>query len=204
MTLGLFLTVAALHVLAAISPGPAFVVALRVAVAEGFRPALGVAFGFGLGAAIYAAAALVGLAALFAVAPVALNILKWAGAAFLLWLAVQMWRHARDPMPAVEVDRMPRGALSAVWLGLMTQLANPKAAVFFGAVFAGLVPPETSPVILAALLAVILVHETLWYALVARVFSAAPARSVYARAKAGIDRAFGGLLAALGAKIAIG
>lgn len=204
MTLGLFLTVVALHVAAAISPGPAFVVSVRVAVREGFRPALGAAFGFGLGAAIWAAAALAGLAALFAIAPVALTALKWVGAVFLLWLAVQMWRHSREPMPVAEVGAMPRSVSAAIRLGLMTQLANPKAAVFFGAVFAGLVPPDTSPAVLLALLAAILINETLWYGLVARLFSAPQARAVYARIKTGIDRAFGGLLAALAAKIAIG
>jgi threonine/homoserine/homoserine lactone efflux protein len=204
MTPTLFLTVIALHVMAAISPGPSFVVSVRVAVSEGFRPALGVAFGFGLGASIWAGAALAGLAALFAVAPLALSVLKWLGAAFLLWLAVQMWRHAREPIATPELGAMPRGILSAIRLGLTTQLANPKAAVFFGAVFAGLVPPDTPLPVLGALLAAILVNETLWYAVVARLFSAARARAVYARIKTGIDRAFGGLLAALAAKIAIG
>jgi len=204
MTPLVFLTIAALHLMAAISPGPSFVVALRVALREGFRPALGLAAGLGLGAGIWAAAALAGLAAILAVAPAALSALKLAGAAFLLWLAIGIWRRARDPMLAPDAARLPRGMAAAVRLGLLTQLANPKPAVFFGAVFAGLVPSDTSPAIVAALIAVVILNETLWYAVVARLFSNPPARTAYARLKTGIDRAFGGMLAALSATLATG
>ena len=64
MTLAAFLTVAALHLVAAISPGPAFVMTLRTAVTQGFRPSVGLAAGLGLGAVIWAVAALAGLALL--------------------------------------------------------------------------------------------------------------------------------------------
>lgn len=204
MTAGLFLSVAALHLLAAISPGPAFVVAVRVAVREGFRPAIGLAFGLGLGAAVWAAAALAGLAAVLAVAPAALTALKLGGALFLIWLAIGMWRHASDPLPPVELDAIPRSIASALRFGILTQLANPKPAVFFGAVFAGLVPQGTPLFVIAALLVVIILNEALWYILVGRLFSSARARDAYSRLKSGIDRAFGGLLAALAAKLAIG
>jgi len=204
MTPALFLAVLALHLMAAISPGPAFVVSVRVAVRDGLRPALGLAVGIGIGSAVWAMAALAGLAARFAVAPTALVALRWIGAAYLAWLAVQMWRHARDPLGTADADTLPRSGVAAFRLGLLTQLANPKTAVFFGAVFAGMVPLATPVAVLAALLACIAINETLWYAVVARVFSAARARAVYARMKTGVDRVFGGLLAALAAKIATG
>ncbi len=204
MTLALFVSVAALHLMAAISPGPAFVMAVRVAVREGLRPALGLALGLGIGAAIWAAAALGGLAAVFAVAPAALAALKLAGAAFLAWLAIGMWRHARDPLPLPDHAALPRSMVGAVRLGIATQLANPKPAVFFGAVFAGLVPPATPVAVVAGLILVVLVNEAIWYAAVARVFASASARAAYGRLKATIDRAFGGILAALAAKLALG
>jgi len=198
MTAAAFLTIVALHLLAAISPGPSFVVAVRTAAAEGFRVAAALALGFGLGAVIWALAALMGLAVLFAVVPALFTALKVAGAAFLMWLAWQSIRHARDPLPEAVVAAVPRSWLAAVRLGLVTQLANPKPAVFFGAVFVGLVPPGTSVLWLALVLAVILVNETLWYVLVARLFSAGRARAAYGRFKVWIDRTFGGVLAAMG------
>lgn len=203
MTLGAFLTVAAVHLAAAMSPGPSFVVSLRTAAAEGFRPAVALAVGYGLGAALWAFAALAGLALLFQLAPALFTTLRVAGAIFLIYLAVQMWRHAREPLPE-NAGGTPRSAASAVRLGLTTFAANPKTAVFFGAIFAGLIPAGTHWPALALLLAVIFCNETLWYILVARVFSLPRARELYGRAKAWIDRTFGGLLALLGLRIAIG
>ena len=202
MTLTAFLSVAAIHLLAAISPGPSFVVAVRTAAAEGFRTAAALAAGFGLGAVIWALAALTGLALLFELAPSLLTAAKVVGGLILLWIAVQTWRGAAEPVSAPEDGSPPRSVAGAVRLGLLTQLANPKPAVFFGAVFVGLVPADASPGALALLLGVIFVNETLWYVLVARLFSLGRARSAYAAAKRWIDRAFGGLIAALGLRIA--
>jgi threonine/homoserine/homoserine lactone efflux protein len=203
MTTGVFLAILLIHLAAAISPGPAFVVSVRTAAAEGFRPAAGLALGVGLGSAAWALAALAGLGLLFELAPALLTALKIAGGLFLVWIAVATWRHADDPLPQPEAGALPRGVASAVRLGLLTQLANPKTAVFFGAVFIGLVPPDAPTWSLALLLLAIGIDETLWYLVVARLFSLARARAAYGRAKRWVDRAFGGLMAALGARIAI-
>jgi threonine/homoserine/homoserine lactone efflux protein len=202
MTAAAFLSILLIHLLAAMSPGPSFAVTVRTAAAEGFRPAAAFAFGLGLGALTWALAALLVLAILFEVAPLALTALKLAGGLFLIWIAIATWRHADAPLPEAAPDAVPRSLASAVRFGLFTQLANPKVAVFFGAVFVGLVPPGTGWPTLALLLAVILADETLWYLLVARVFSLARARAAYAAAKRWVDRAFGGLIAAFGLKIA--
>ena len=202
MTLGTFLVILGIHLGAVISPGPSFVIAVRTAAAEGFAAASGVALGLGLGALTWALGALTGLALLFEVAPVLLVVMKLVGACALFWIGWQTWRHAADPMPAPDMGRPPRDVVSAVRLGLVTQLANPKPAIFFGAVFIGLVPPDATLPALALLLVAILAQETLWYVLVARAFSLSRARAGYARAKAWIDRAFGGLIFALGLRIA--
>lgn len=206
MTLAAFIGIALIHLAAAISPGPSFVVSVRTAAAEGLKPAVGLAFGFGLGAVIWALAALLGLAVLFEIAPAFLTALKVVGGAFLLFIAWKTIRHARDPLPVPDAAlpaALPRTWVSAVILGLTTQIANPKPAVFFGAVFVGLVPPATPAPVLALLLAVIFIQETAWYILVARLFSLSRTRSAYGRFKIHVDRTFGGLIAALAAKIAL-
>jgi len=203
MTLAAFLTIAVFHLLAAISPGPSFVVALRTAAAEGFRPAFGLAIGFGAGAVIWATAALAGLALLFQIVPGLFTGLKIAGGLFLLWIAFVTWRHAREPMPETAPGALPTRLGTAVLKGLAVQLSNPKPAIFFGAVFVGLVPPDTPLPVLALVMAVIFIDETLWYVLVARLFSLPRPRALYARMKAGIDRTFGVLLAGLGIRIAL-
>jgi len=204
VTAAAFLSIALIHLMAAISPGPSFVMTVRTAASDGLRAALGVAAGLGTGAIVWALAALFGLHLLFQLAPALLLAFKLAGAAFLLWIALQTWRHAREPLPAPGVAATARGALGGFRLGLLTQLSNPKPAVFFGAVFVGLVPPGSSAAALALLLLVLFVDETLWYALVARVFSLDRARAAYGRAKASVDRVFGGLIALFGLRIALG
>jgi threonine/homoserine/homoserine lactone efflux protein len=114
-----------------------------------------------------------------------------------------MWRHAAEPLVMEDRGGVPRSATSAFRLGLLTQLANPKPAVFFGAVFVGTVPPGTTLPWMGALLLMILANELVCVLAVARAFSFETPRRAYVRLKAGIDRTFGGLLALLGAKIAL-
>ncbi len=202
MTTAAFFTVVLIHIMAAISPGPAFVVSVKLAASEGFKAAAALAIGFGLGAAIWAAAAMAGLALVFELVPQLFVALKVLGAAFLIFIAVMMWRHASAPLPRLD-NIAPRSASAAFRLGLVTFLTNPKSAVFFGAVFVGLVPADTPWITRAALLGLIFMNETLWYLLVARLFSLAGPRAAYARAKAWIDRAFGTLIAGFGLKIGL-
>ncbi|OSQ48587.1 LysE family translocator [Marivita geojedonensis] len=202
MSAAAILSIALIHLAAAMSPGPSFVVAARTAVSEGFGTATALAFSFGLGAALWAAAAMAGLALVFELMPQLFTALKVIGGAFLIFIAIQMWRHAREPLPEAA-DLHPRSAGSAVWFGFVTFAANPKTAVFFGAVFVGLVPSETPLAIRALLLAIIFTNETLWYILVARFFSLPHARTLYTRLKTAIDRMFGGLIALFGLRIAM-
>ncbi|TCP62021.1 threonine/homoserine/homoserine lactone efflux protein [Rhodovulum bhavnagarense] len=202
MTAAAFLSVCAIHLLAAMSPGPSFVVSARTAATEGFRTAAALAVGFGLGAALWAGAAMAGLALLFELVPALFVAMKILGAAFLLFIATMMWRHARAPLPEAG-SLHPRSLAAAVRFGFLTFASNPKTAVFFGAVFVGLVPAEAPLAARAALIAVIFCNETLWYLVVARLFSLARARVAYAQIKTTLDRGFGALIAAFGIKIAL-
>lgn len=204
MTLAAFATIIAIHLMAVMSPGPSFVLAIRTAASEGFRVAVPLAVGFGVGAVVWAGAALGGLALVFDILPQLFQGMKIIGGLFLLWIAYQIWRHAPDPLPDHSAQTTPRSSASAFRLGFLTFATNPKPAVFFGAVFVGVVPPDTPPLWLAAILAAIFVNETLWYIAVARIFSTRRARDAYGRAKIWVDRVFAGLIAAFGAKITLG
>ena len=202
MTIGALLAIYFVQLAAAISPGPAILMAARIGLREGFARGAWLSVGIGLGACFWAAAALFGLSVLFKVAPALLTGLKFAGAAYLMWIALQIWRHAPEPL-AEGAAVTARSDLGLLWLGLSTQLANPKPAVMFSAIFVGTVPPGTPLVVLIALLTVVFLNETLWNILVARIFSLDRTRAGYLRLKGGIDRTFGGLLAILGVKIAV-
>lgn len=195
MTLAAFMAVALLHLLTAISPGPAVILSARTGLTEGVRTGAFLAAGIGAGAVVWAAAALFGLAVVFQAAPALLWTLKVVGAAYLLWLGYHMWRDARTPLDTNTAGRPPRTPLAAFRLGLLTQLANPKPAVLFSAIFIGTVPPATPLWIYGALLVVVFLNESIWNTLVARVFALERSRTVYISLKTIIDRSFGGLLA---------
>ena len=201
MTLAAFLTVALMHLMAAISPGPAVLMSARIGLTEGLRSGVFVAAGIGIGGVVWASAALFGLNLVFQAAPALLWALRLGGAGYLLWMAWGLWRAADQPIEASDAAA-PRGVLAAFRLGLWTQLSNPKPAVLFSAVFLGTVPQGTQVWVYAALLTVVFVNETVWNIAVARIFSFNRARHAYISLKSVIDRVLGGLLALLGIKIA--
>ena len=202
MTLTAFLAVAFLHLMAAISPGPAVLMSARTGVTEGLRTGFFLATGIGIGGVIWAMAALFGLNLVFQAAPALLYALKIAGGLYLIYMAWGMWKTADQPLDMAETSRPPRTALSAFRLGLITQLANPKPAVLFSAIFVGTVPPHTPAWVYAALLLVVFLNETIWNTVVARIFSFNRSKAAYISLKSIIDRCFGGMLAILGLKIA--
>jgi threonine/homoserine/homoserine lactone efflux protein len=202
MTLAAFLAVCLLHLMAAISPGPAVLMSARTGVTEGLRTGVFLATGIGIGGVIWAMAALFGLNLVFQAAPALLWVLKIAGGLYLIHMAWAMWQGADQPLVMTD-SRPPRSALSAFRLGLITQLANPKPAVLFAAIFVGTVPQGTPLWVYAALLTVVFLNETLWNTLVARLFSFERSKATYISLKTLIDRSFGSLLALLGVKIAL-
>jgi threonine/homoserine/homoserine lactone efflux protein len=202
MTLGALATVWFVHLLAAASPGPAILMAARTGVTQGFLTGMWLSFGIGVGALFWAVAALFGMATLFHLAPSLLWAFKICGGVFLCWIAFQMWRHAAEPfeMPAEGVT--PRSPRSAFRLGVLTQLSNPKPAVFFGAVFVNTIPAGTGLPWIGLILVLVLLNELACTLIVARAFSLDRPRRAYQRFKLYIDRSFGGILALLGIKIA--
>lgn len=203
MTLAGFTAAWAMHFLAAASPGPAILMAARTGVTQGMRTGIFMAVGLGLGALVWACAALFGLAMVFKAAPALLWTFKIAGGLFLCRMAWKMWKHADDPLEMPVTGHLPQTAFAALKLGVTTQLANPKPAIFFGAVFVGTVPPGTAPWVVVLLLLAVFLNEMVCNVTVARIFSFPAPRRTYLRFKSTIDRSFAGLLAVLGVKIAV-
>jgi len=199
--------VGAAHLLATISPGPSFLMVARAAVGQSRAAGLMAALGMGLGSLVWALAALFGLDLLFRAAPWLYLAMKLLGAGFLLFIAVQLWRHAgRSPIEAPSSAGspsrgLPQGRLRSLRLGLLTQLSNPKVAVFFGSIFVTLLPPERPSWVTPALLTIVFANELLWFAMVACAFSVARLRAGYLALKRWIDRLAGAFLAALGLRL---
>ena len=186
----------------AISPGPSFVMVLRTSIALSRSDGLAAAIGMGLGGAVFGTAALLGLTALFAQVEWLYMVLKLAGGAYLIYLAIRIWRGAREPVAipltaAFKSNSLPRSFSVA----LMTQLSNPKTAVAYASVFAALLPPAVPAWMIFALPPLIFLIETSWYAVVSFVFSSDRPRSAYVKAKAWIDRVTAVVIGGLGLRL---
>jgi threonine/homoserine/homoserine lactone efflux protein len=148
LTLGTF---ALASFLIELTPGPNMAWLVLLTLSEGRRPGFAAVLGVALGLAVVGVAAAFGLAALIANSPVLWHTLRWAGVAFLLWLAWEGWRGAEEDDGASH--RMV--PLAAFRRGLVTNLLNPKAALFYVAVVPGFVeagaPPLPQALILSSL-----------------------------------------------------
>jgi len=195
------LGLAFVHLLAVASPGPSTVLVVQTA-AVSRRGGLIAAFAMMLGAVAWAAAALYGLQALFTHFAWLYLVFRIAGGLFLIWLAVMIWRHARDPLPEIAAPA-PGGDGRIFVRALLLQLSNPKIMVFFGSIFLSILPQDLPGWMQAAVLALVAFDEFTWFALLALMFSGNTARAFYRRAKFWLDRIMGGALALLGLRLAL-
>ena len=116
------------------TPGVDLAFTLLSTLKGGVRAGLAAAAGIGAGCVIHTLAAAFGLAALLAASSAAFSIVKWAGAAYLLWLAIGMLRQgfARATSEAgTAASAPPRSAASLFRQGFTTNVLNPKVALFF-------------------------------------------------------------------------
>ena len=179
-----------------ITPGPALMLLLKTTLTGG--RAAGVATGVGLAcvAALWTAAALLGLDIVFELFPAAYVAVKTLGAAYLIYIAWTMWRDARAPLTA-----SPDAQARAFRSGLILNLTNPKSVLFAGAVLVVIFPPDLTPGAKALIVGNHLVVEVLAYGLFAWLAGAPAVGRGYLRLKPHFDRAAGAAMGALGLRL---
>lgn len=198
------ITIAAAISLAAMSPGPSFLMVARTALGVSRRSGLAAALGMGIGAALFAILGLLGLRALLAAVPALHLGLKLLGGVYLLYLGFRIFRSATAPL-AMDTRGDLAESAPGFWryfsLGFFTQISNPKTAVVYASIFVSLLPREIPWSLGVGLALLILLIEGGWYALVALGLSAERPRALYISGKTTIDRLTGGVMALLGAKL---
>ncbi|HET7595097.1 MAG TPA: LysE family transporter [Stellaceae bacterium] len=199
-----FLSILGALALGAISPGPSFVFVARTSLALSRRDGTAAALGMGAGGVIFAGLALFGLQAVLARVAWVYAALRLAGGVYLLYLAFRLWYGAAEPIVVPSgAERRAPDSLRSFWLGLATQLSNPKAAIVYGSIFAALLPPAPPAWIFVALPPAVMLIEIGWYTIVAVTFSSERPRAAYLRGKRWIDRAAGAVMGALGLRLVV-
>jgi homoserine/homoserine lactone efflux protein len=120
-----------------IVPGPIVTLVISTGATQGMRAALTTVAGTTLGNALLLTAIAFGLHWVLANAVILFEILRWGGAAYLIWLGFQAWRHAGKSGPALA----PRGRVHFT-RGLLVALSNPKTTVFFTAFLPQFIDPK--------------------------------------------------------------
>ena len=202
MTASLFtlVTIGIVQLLAVISPGPSFLITAQTAVARSRLDGMKIALGLGGGTLVWSTAALLGLNVIFRLHHWLFVGMKVAGALFLLWIAIQIFRHAKAPIEMSEGNGAAARRNPFV-RGFLTQISNPKVAVFFGSIFVAMLPQSVPAWMILALIAIVTLNEIVWYSLVALCFGSGPVRRFYLGAKKWIDRVTGLFLGALSLRI---
>lgn len=178
------------------SPGPAMLMALRTTLVEGRMAGILTGLGLGTIAAAWTGAALLGLDVIFTLFPWAYMTLKFVGAAYLIYLAVSIWREANTPLDTAAPARR-RPFVS----GMLVNLANPKSVLFASAVLVVIFPRDMGLAQKALIVGNHMLVEYAAYTIFAVALSTRAARDGYLRLKPLFDRIAAGVLAALGLKL---
>ncbi|RIA35016.1 threonine/homoserine/homoserine lactone efflux protein [Ectopseudomonas oleovorans] len=124
-----------------LTPGPNMIYLISRSICQGRKAGVISLLGVILGFLVHMFAAALGITALFLAIPIAYDLLKWAGAAYLLYLAWQAVRPgARSPFEAQQLPADPPSRL--LLMGFLTNVLNPKIAVFYLSIFPQFVSPE--------------------------------------------------------------
>jgi RhtB (resistance to homoserine/threonine) family protein len=201
-----FSKVALAHLLAVASPGPDFAIVLRQSLHHGRRTATWTSLGVGAAITLHVMYSLLGLGLLLQRSPLVFAVVKYLGAAYLAWIGVQALRSGPratltpEGVPVVT----PVPTARAAWLtGFLTNALNPKATLFFVALFVTVINPATPVFIQAGYGAWMVAVTTGWFCLVATVFTRESVRAVFLRHGHWVDRGLGAVFIVFAVSLAL-
>lgn len=201
-----FIGLATAHFLAVVAPGPDFAVIVSQSVRHGRRIGLLTALGIGCGISVHLAYTLLGMGALLHASPSLALAARLLGGIYLLYLAFKLLRaKPAPPVLAESADDSPRLGRPSAWkafaFGFLTNATNPKAPLFFLAIFTTLVSSDT-PLHIQTLYGIWMCSVNAgWFALVSLLFSHARIRAGFIRIGHWFERFMGLILAALAARL---
>ncbi len=170
MELTAWISLATLCILGAMTPGQSFIIILKHAIIGGRLNGLIASLGHGLGVMLYAIATVVGLAVIIQETPWLFDVIKYTGAAFLVWLAYNALT-AKASSARFSSEETNITLKESFTEGLMISFLNPKLAIFFLALFSQFVDDTAIWQQNIIMVATVTGIDTLWYCLVALVLS---------------------------------
>ena len=201
----LFFTVALVHLVALMSPGPDFFFVSQTAVSRSRKEAMMGVFGITCGVMVWSGVALLGLNLILEKMAWLHNVIMVGGGLYLCWMGYQMLRGALKKQetsaeePHVELATSGRSFMK----GLLTNLANPKAIIYFGSVFSLFVGDSVGAGARWGIFVLIALETFAWFTVVASLFALPAMRRGYQRLAKWIDGVAGALFAGFGIHLII-
>ncbi len=187
--------------LAAGSPGPATLAIAGTSMSSGRRSGLALASGVTTGSFIWSVSAAFGLGALMAANAWVFEVIRYVGAGYLAWLAVKSARSAWLGNKLVAKTMALATPRRAYAKGLALHLTNPKAVLFFGALYAIGVPPGTPPSELITVILAVGIQSAVMFHIYAMIFSSKPMTAAYTSAKRWFEGVFALAFGAIAFKV---
>jgi RhtB (resistance to homoserine/threonine) family protein len=185
-----------------VTPGPDMALVLRNTFVRGRRAGLLTSMGILCGNLVHITYSMLGIGLLISRSIVAFSVLKYASAAYLIYLGITSFRSGARTLDAEAVAGLPRERAS-FGEGFVNNILNPKGALFYLGVFTTLINPGTSAsTMLALVLSMMLVSTSFWLVFV-YTLDRQTIRALIERSQKTVDRLFGVVLCLLGIRVAL-
>jgi len=199
-----FLAIAIAHLFAVASPGPDFAIVTRQSVMAGTRIGIWTSLGVGAGILVHVSYCILGVALLLTRYEQLFNLMKLLAAGYLCFLGVQSIRESLRPQQAVSntvsVSAEPSRAF---WSGFLTNGLNPKATLFFLALFTVVIDIETPTSVQIAYGLYLALATFAWFAMLSTVLGRQQVRDFMLRAGVWFERGMGIILILLAIQIVV-
>ncbi|RPH26124.1 LysE family translocator [Buttiauxella warmboldiae] len=198
------LFVATIATLGMLSPGPDFFLVIKNAARYPRVAAMMTSLGVIGGVATHMTYCVAGLAVVITTTPWLFDLLKYAGAAYLIWVGLQaLLARGGSKMDVSNIERQQTTLKKAFLQGYLCNLLNPKATLFFLSVFTQVLSVNSGTMEKLWYAGVILMLSVVWWPLLVVLIQSEPVRRGLAKAQKIIDKLLGGMLIALGIKVAL-
>ena len=194
-------TVATITILAVISPGADFAMVTRNSMMLSRRAGMLTAVGIALGVLVHVAYSVLGVGLVISRSILLFNLIKYLGAAYLVYLGVTMLRARAEVPGAARVRAL--SDLGALRIGFLTNATNPKTTLFVVSLFTQVISPHTPLAVQLGYGAFMSLAHLAWFILVACALSSAPAQRAVATFGHHVERGIGGVLVCLGLTLAL-
>ncbi len=196
-------TVALLNLLAAVSPGPDFVMTVRNSLIYSRRSGIFTGLGIAMALGVHLFYCAAGIGFLISKSVILFSMIKLLGAGYLIYMGIGSLLAKGSRLDITETATgIDISRFQAFRMGFLTNILNPKATLFFLSLFTLVIGNSTPLYVILTISVIIILTALSWFTIVS-IFLAQPrVQKVFLKYEKGINRTLGGFLILLGVKIA--